>query len=344
MTQGSQGGDGLEEALARIDAALVAEDAPRALAEAQAALARWPGEPELYHAKGVALRADEKPEEALDALREALTRDPALTDASLDAAEVLVEDMTDPVSALEVLAQARRHAQEPAHLVEIEFLRGVALAQLEDFTGALAALDAAARNDAAHADVQAERGSVLIELLRLDPAEAALRESLRLAEENARAHELLAFLLDYTGRREEAADHFGRAAALDPELPSQPPRLVQAEFDAAVDLALAALPAPFRERLANVEVAVEDYASKDFCRRHDCSPTVLGIYVGTPLTERQPSQPQALPDRIVLFQRSLENSCRDRDELVEEIAVTLKHEVGHLLGFSEEELHERGYE
>src|SRR5687768_7428709 len=110
MTHGSQGGDGLEQALERIDAALVAEDVPRALTEVQAALVRWPGEPELLHAKGVALRADSKPEEALDALREALTRDPSLTDASLDAAEVLVEDMTDPVSALEVLAQARRHA------------------------------------------------------------------------------------------------------------------------------------------------------------------------------------------------------------------------------------------
>jgi predicted Zn-dependent protease with MMP-like domain len=49
-----------------------------------------------------------------------------------------------------------------------------------------------------------------------------------------------------------------------------------------------------------------------------------------------------LPSSIVLFQRNLERFARSRDELAEEIAVTLVHEVGHFLGLDEDELYERG--
>ena len=49
-----------------------------------------------------------------------------------------------------------------------------------------------------------------------------------------------------------------------------------------------------------------------------------------------------LPASIVLFQRNLERFARDREELAEEIRVTLVHEVGHFLGLDEDELYERG--
>lgn len=334
-------GDSLES-LEAIDAELAAERPERALALADAALAQWPGDAELHHARGVALRLLGRPEDALDAMELALERDRALAEAWLDAAEILIEDFGDEVEALELLAQARKRVTETEAQAEIEYLRGVALSQLEDQTGALQALQAAAALDPSHPDVLTEQGGVLIELLRFDEAEAALRKALALSDESARAHELLAFVLDYTGRREAARAHFRKAAQIDPQLPPDPHRVPEDAFDGLVARALGAIPEPFAARMKNVEISVENYADKDTCRRHDCSPTVLGLYVGVPLPERGANEP-SLPDRIILFQRALENTCRDEDELVEEIAVTLKHEIGHLLGFSDEELHERGH-
>jgi predicted Zn-dependent protease with MMP-like domain len=47
-------------------------------------------------------------------------------------------------------------------------------------------------------------------------------------------------------------------------------------------------------------------------------------------------------DRVILFKKNLEKWCRDADELVEQIHVTVKHEIGHYLGFSEEDLERLG--
>jgi predicted Zn-dependent protease with MMP-like domain len=49
-----------------------------------------------------------------------------------------------------------------------------------------------------------------------------------------------------------------------------------------------------------------------------------------------------LTAEIVLFQKNLERFARTREELVEQIGVTVAHEVGHLLGLDEDDLFERG--
>jgi predicted Zn-dependent protease with MMP-like domain/Flp pilus assembly protein TadD len=335
--------EAVEAALAPVDAALERGDARRALKAAERALARHPEAGSLHHARGVALRLLGERDAALDAFATAWELAPDLADAYLDAAELLIDEIGDDVEALEVLKTARAFVHGDAALADVALLRGIALAHLADFTGALRALDDAARLAPGSANVAAERAWVLIELLRLEDAEATLRAAVERPDAPGRAHQLLAFLLDYTGRRAEAEAHFRKAATLDPHLPAAPPRLTEAEFDTAVEAAVRDLPARVREHLKNVEIGVENYPDRELCRRHDCSPTTLGLFVGTPLTLRQEGQVE-LPDRVILFQRSLENSCSKRAELVREIAVTLEHEVGHYLGFSEEDLVERGYE
>ena len=42
--------------------------------------------------------------------------------------------------------------------------------------------------------------------------------------------------------------------------------------------------------------------------------------------------------RVILFKKNLEKICRDRDELIDQIQITLRHEIGHHLGLSEEDL------
>jgi predicted Zn-dependent protease with MMP-like domain len=72
------------------------------------------------------------------------------------------------------------------------------------------------------------------------------------------------------------------------------------------------------------------------------SPQILGLYIGIPRTEAEIThQPEDLT-RVILFKKNLEKVCRDRSELIEQIQVTVRHEVGHHLGLSEEDLERLG--
>ena len=68
--------------------------------------------------------------------------------------------------------------------------------------------------------------------------------------------------------------------------------------------------------------------------------TLLGLYEGTPLTERQWAHGNVLPDKITLFQLPIEDASDDEDDVVVAIGETLIHEIGHYFGLSEEEIEE----
>ena len=111
-------------------------------------------------------------------------------------------------------------------------------------------------------------------------------------------------------------------------------------FDALVADALAGIPPRFREALANLAITVEREPSPALLREMEIEPpdTLLGLYQGTPLTERRWDYGNALPDRILLFQRPLEQASEDTDDLRVAIGETLIHEIGHYFGLSEEEI------
>jgi len=102
------------------------------------------------------------------------------------------------------------------------------------------------------------------------------------------------------------------------------------DFYALVEEALATLPKELLDDLENVAIVVED-------EPEDGSET-LGVYEGTALTERDSSWFGMLPDRVVLFRGPLSRMCEDEDELFEEIAITLVHEIGHYHGIDEERM------
>lgn len=111
-------------------------------------------------------------------------------------------------------------------------------------------------------------------------------------------------------------------------------------FEALVRDALAAIPQDFRERFNNLEVVVEDRPSPDLVAELGLEPgeTLFGLYQGTPLTERSWSHGNELPDRIVIYQRSLEEAFADEGELFEEVCLTIIHEAGHYFGLEEDEI------
>jgi len=113
-------------------------------------------------------------------------------------------------------------------------------------------------------------------------------------------------------------------------------------FEDHVAEALASIPRKFRDALRNIAIVVEDEPPAELLEEMDIEPpdTLLGLYQGTPLTERSWGFGNALPDRILIFQGPHERAAADEDDLVVAIGETLIHEVGHYFGMSEEQIEE----
>lgn len=110
------------------------------------------------------------------------------------------------------------------------------------------------------------------------------------------------------------------------------------EFERHVQEALATIPDEFRNALDNIAIVVEQEPSRDLLREMEIGPsdTLLGLYQGTPLTERHWDYGNTLPDRILLFQGPHEREAENDEELIGSIAETLIHEIGHYFGMSED--------
>ncbi|MDY6910079.1 MAG: metallopeptidase family protein [Thermodesulfobacteriota bacterium] len=122
-------------------------------------------------------------------------------------------------------------------------------------------------------------------------------------------------------------------------------RLSSGEFYDLVEQAVARIPMEIRRHMDNIVITVERRPSVEMLEDVGVPPgeTLLGLYLGVPLTERSVMDPPLYPDTIYLFQEPLEELCATREELIREIEITVAHEVAHALGLSDERLEELGY-
>jgi predicted Zn-dependent protease with MMP-like domain len=113
-------------------------------------------------------------------------------------------------------------------------------------------------------------------------------------------------------------------------------------FEQLVAEALQSIPRRFRKAMRNIAIVVEDEPAQELLDDMEIEPpdTLLGLYHGTPLTERTSSYGNVLPDRVLIFQGPHERAAEDEDDLVVAIGETLIHEIGHYFGLSEEEIEE----
>ena len=116
------------------------------------------------------------------------------------------------------------------------------------------------------------------------------------------------------------------------------------QFEELVNCAVKSLPEEFLNRLENVDVIVEDFATVSQLRksRLKSNQTLLGLYEGVPRTKRSSSYSMVLPDRITIFQRPIEAMCRTENEIITEIGRVVKHEIAHYFGISDTRLREIG--
>ncbi|CCG01234.1 metallopeptidase family protein [Blastococcus saxobsidens] len=106
-------------------------------------------------------------------------------------------------------------------------------------------------------------------------------------------------------------------------------------FEALVADALDEVPAELMALLDNVVVLVED--------RNPDEPELLGVYEGYALTERGWDYGGTLPDRIMIYREAICDICETEDDVVEEVTITVVHEIAHHFGIEEERLHELGW-
>lgn len=109
------------------------------------------------------------------------------------------------------------------------------------------------------------------------------------------------------------------------------------EFEDLVAQALDLIPQELAAALTNVVVVVADEPPAD-------EPDLLGLYTGIPLTERDSSYAGALPDQITIFRLPTLEMCDSFDEVIDEVRITVVHEIAHHFGIDDERLHELGYE
>ena len=110
-------------------------------------------------------------------------------------------------------------------------------------------------------------------------------------------------------------------------------------FRKIVTDALQELPQCFKDKIENVAVIIEDTPTpEDIDQREN----LLGLYQGIPLADRTHFYSLVLPDKITIFQKDIERACRNEAQIKELVRDTIRHELAHHFGISDERLTEIG--
>lgn len=119
--------------------------------------------------------------------------------------------------------------------------------------------------------------------------------------------------------------------------------MTREQFEEIAQHAFDSLPDTFKQRVENVQIVIEDFPTDDALERTRASRhSLLGLYQGVPLPHRGTSYGMypVGPDKISLYQRNIERTCSDDQEVERRIVEVLFHELGHYFGMNEREVRE----
>lgn len=208
----------------------------------------------------------------------------------------------------------------------------------DEHEGVIECCSRALKIDPGNAYAKFLEGVARIELWDFGRADELLIEANVDPELNGDALYQRAALAEADGRFKDAEALYEAAASVDPEAFPAPVRISQEEARSLLEETIEFLPEEIRGALDNVEITVAEMPDrKEFAP--EISPFLLGIYHGTAL-ENKPHQ--RFPDRVIIFKRNMERIVGNREELLEELRLTLLHEIGHHLGFDEAKLESLG--
>lgn len=252
-------------------------------------------------------------------------------------------DKDDAQAALKLSARAmKRFEGEP----DLWIRHGDACLDLGLLVEARRAYARATELDPEWAEAWVALADVRVELDELAAAEEDVARARALVRKDPAAIYVEAVIKELTGRRKAAEKAYALAEDLDPDGYFRPHRISARAFDAVLRQAIELLPDDLQDALAEIEVIVRRFPSRDEAPAGLYNPLLMGLFVGTALPERtyygDANPLDGLNTRIYLFQGNLERRSATREELVEEIHVTLLHELGHYLGYDEEAVWRRG--
>ena len=117
--------------------------------------------------------------------------------------------------------------------------------------------------------------------------------------------------------------------------------MTRRQFEALVEKSLRKLPRPFKEKIANIAVVVEDWADDATLEEMDIEPpdTLYGLYRGVDITQRDSTYGNVLPDVITIYQGPIEEDAADEEEMKEIVRETVVHELGHYFGLDDDTMH-----
>ena len=318
-----------------------------ALAWLDEALKARPGGAEAHNGRGEILWDEGRAEEALSQFELAMQADSNFLTAHLNRAELLIEEMGEFERAIQQCDRLLSGAEDtpsPDRPTEAEvyYLKSKALFYLEDLEGALFLVRRAIQTANEVPVYRAFEGQISFELGRFEEARRQLEHAVLLDPDSPHAVYHFALASERIGEDRDALRGFQQANALDPDHYPLPVPIDEADFDAAAAQALADLPRSIREYVEHVPLMVRDFPDDDLLEGERISPQILGIFIGVPRTEAEPSHQSTDFDRVFLFKKNLEKVCRTRAELIEQIQITVKHEIGHYLGLDEDDLERLG--
>lgn len=114
-----------------------------------------------------------------------------------------------------------------------------------------------------------------------------------------------------------------------------PVHMSEARFEELVGDALDQIPAELTRAIDNVVILIEP--------RNPDDPHLLGLYHGIALTERDSHYGGSLPDTVTIYRDALLDVCSDESEVIEEVRITVIHEIAHYFGIDEDRLHQLGW-
>ena len=355
-----------ESLMDALEAAFDSDDAETALEITNELITRFPDDTECLCLHASALSLGGSTDEALEFCGQAMDAHPESLDLIHQAADLLIQISEDDDDALEEALELVERGCAAGEKRALEAVKkgalpetDEALMQLEeqlsdlylsatdiltllgDPKAALAAADKAKALFPDDCDVLTNHAAALFELCRFEEARAELESVLKASPDDSWALRQMGLVLDHLGKRSQADALIAKAHELDPDAcPAQIKMSVKA-FDKALEKALETLPGKVRDYLRNVAILAEELPTQEDLSQADppLSPNSLGLFRGTPGPLQSVSDPWSTwPSAIVLYQRNLERFAQSREELEEEIAVTLLHEVGHFLGLDEEQV------
>ena len=114
------------------------------------------------------------------------------------------------------------------------------------------------------------------------------------------------------------------------------------EFEKLVKESISELPEKIRQKMDNLALCVEKRPTAEQLRKTGIryGGLLLGLYEGVPQTKWGRGFGMILPDKITIFQDSIEKFARTPEKIKKLVKTTVWHEIAHHFGFNEKQVRE----